>query len=117
VANGNKDLGTAGINPAWGHTSSRLEARVRTLVLPRGTPSCHQRRVVANGMKRLGPHLVSRCHGRAMTGVDVLRVLLSGSFGMVQERLNAISDQEWNQRAFPSTSKPGCILWHCARIL
>ncbi len=52
-----------------------------------------------------------------MTGVDVLRVLLSGSFGMVQERLNAISDQEWNQRAFPSTSKPGFILWHCARIL
>jgi len=28
-----------------------------------------------------------------MTGVDVLRVLLSGSFGMVQERLDAISDQ------------------------
>src|SRR3989475_11910909 len=52
-----------------------------------------------------------------MTGVAVLRVLLSGSFGMVQERLDAISDQEWNQRAFPSTSKPGFILWHCARIL
>ncbi len=52
-----------------------------------------------------------------MTGVEVLDALLRGSFAMVQERLDAVTDDEWNERAFPSTSKPGFILWHCARIL
>jgi hypothetical protein len=52
-----------------------------------------------------------------MTGKDVIKSLLSGSFGMIQERLDGVSDAEWNQRAFPGTSKPGFILWHCSRIL
>jgi hypothetical protein len=52
-----------------------------------------------------------------MTGIELVRLLLVGSFGAVQERLTAISDDEWNERAFPGTSKPGFILWHCARIL
>ena len=46
-----------------------------------------------------------------------MKTLLSGSFGMLKERLDAVSDREWNERAFPGTSKPGFILWHCARIL
>jgi len=52
-----------------------------------------------------------------MTGKELLGSLLTGSFGMIQERLAEIGDDEWNQRAFPGTSKPGFILWHCSRIL
>lgn len=52
-----------------------------------------------------------------MTGIELLKVLLTGSFGMVQERLDSVTDEEWKERAFPGTSKPGFILWHCARIL
>ncbi len=52
-----------------------------------------------------------------MTGVEVLGALLKGSFGMLQERFDAVTDEEWSERVFPSTSKPGFILWHCARIL
>jgi hypothetical protein len=52
-----------------------------------------------------------------MTGIALLKSLLTGSFGMIQERLDEVSDDEWSARAFPGTSKPGFILWHCARIL
>ena len=52
-----------------------------------------------------------------MTAKDLLKTLLAGSFAMIQERLDEVSDGEWNERAFPGTSKPGFILWHCARIL
>ncbi len=53
----------------------------------------------------------------AMQATELLNTLLAGSFGMIQERLNEVTDAEWNDRAFPGTSKPGFILWHCARIL
>jgi hypothetical protein len=53
----------------------------------------------------------------AMQAKDLLKTLLAGSFGMIRERLDEVADHEWNQRAFPGTSKPGFILWHCARIL
>lgn len=52
-----------------------------------------------------------------MTGIDVLGALLKGSFAMLQERLDAVTDEAWNERVLPSTSKPGFILWHCSRIL
>src|SRR5438046_8361595 len=52
-----------------------------------------------------------------MRGTDVLKMLLSGSFNMIDERLSAVTDREWSERAIPGTSKPGFILWHCARIL
>ena len=52
-----------------------------------------------------------------MTAKELVKSLLAGSFGMIQERLDSVSDAEWNERAFPGTSKPGFILWHCARIL
>jgi hypothetical protein len=53
----------------------------------------------------------------SMQAKDLLKTLLAGSFGLIQERLDQVSDSEWNERAFPGTSKPGFILWHCARIL
>ena len=52
-----------------------------------------------------------------MTGIDVLRLLLLGSFGNINGRLTALSDEDWDRRAFPGTSKAGFILWHAARIL
>jgi DinB family protein len=50
-------------------------------------------------------------------GTDVLKMLLNGSFNLIEERLAHVSDAEWNERAIPGTSKPGFILWHCARIV
>ena len=52
-----------------------------------------------------------------MRATDVLRMLLKGSFGMLEERASAARDDEWRGRALPGTSKPGFIIWHCARIL
>jgi hypothetical protein len=52
-----------------------------------------------------------------MTGKDVLRVQLDGSFNLIQARLEGLSDEEWNRRALAGTSKLGFILWHCARIV
>jgi DinB family protein len=52
-----------------------------------------------------------------MTGIDILRLLLMGSFGNIGGRLNALSDDDWDRRAIAGTSKVGFILWHAARIL
>ena len=55
--------------------------------------------------------------GLEMNGTAVIQMLLNGSFNMLQERLGAMTDEEWGQRALPGTSKLGFILWHCARII
>src|SRR5579859_569349 len=52
-----------------------------------------------------------------MTGKDVLRLQLDGSFNLIHGRLEGLRDDEWNGRAIPGTSKLGFILWHCARIV
>lgn len=52
-----------------------------------------------------------------MRGTDALGALLRGSFAMLDERLTDVREDEWRARALPGTSKPGFILWHCARIL
>lgn len=52
-----------------------------------------------------------------MKGTDLLRLQLNGSLNLVAERLEAISDEEWNRRAVPGTNKLGFILWHCVRIV
>lgn len=52
-----------------------------------------------------------------MNGTDVLRLQLTGSLNLIAERLEAMSDGEWNRRALPGTNKLGFILWHCARIV
>src|SRR5436305_1392582 len=54
---------------------------------------------------------------RRMQGTDVLRMLLVGSFNLIEERLAEVSDEEWGERALPGTSRLGFIAWHCARIL
>jgi hypothetical protein len=52
-----------------------------------------------------------------MTGIDVLRLLLNGSFANISGRLAQLGDEDWDRRAVPGTSKVGFILWHAARIL
>src|SRR5205823_10668902 len=52
-----------------------------------------------------------------MKATDVLRMLLKGSFGMLEERIGSARDEEWRGRALPGTNKPGFIIWHCARII
>jgi hypothetical protein len=52
-----------------------------------------------------------------MTGVDVLRMLLEGSFNLIRTQMDGLSDEEWDQRAIHGTSKLGFIMWHCARII
>lgn len=52
-----------------------------------------------------------------MTGTDVLRMQLTGSFNLLQGRLEQVADGEWDRRALPGTSRLGFILWHGARII
>ena len=52
-----------------------------------------------------------------MTGVDVVGMLLKGSFSLLDDRLGASTEEVWRGRAIPGSNKPGFILWHCARIL
>src|SRR5438552_13507816 len=52
-----------------------------------------------------------------MTGRDVLQMQLAGSFNMLRERLDMISDAEWTARAIPGTNLPGFTLWHAARTI
>jgi|SRR5579872_931748 len=52
-----------------------------------------------------------------VTGMDVLRMQLTGSFNLLQIRLEEIADAEWARRVAPGTSRLGFILWHGARIL
>ena len=52
-----------------------------------------------------------------MEAKDLLRFQLNGSCTVIRDRLVEISDLEWAQRAVPGTSKPGFLLWHCARTV
>ena len=52
-----------------------------------------------------------------MKGIDVLKFQLNGSFNLISERMERLTDEEWNTRAMPGTSKLGFILWHASRIL
>jgi len=52
-----------------------------------------------------------------MHGTDVVGMLLKGSFAMLEERLEAVRDDEWSARVLPDSNKPGFVLWHCARII
>ena len=52
-----------------------------------------------------------------MTGRDLLQLQLAGSFNMLRERLDMLSDVDWSARAISGTSMPGFTLWHAVRIL
>ena len=52
-----------------------------------------------------------------MTGKDILQMELTGSFNVLQERLETVSDAEWGARAIPEGNMLGFTLWHSARIL
>lgn len=51
-----------------------------------------------------------------MRGVDVLAMQLRGSCELIVTRSRDAGDW-WDRRALPETSRPGFILWHCARIV
>ena len=52
-----------------------------------------------------------------MSGRDVLRFQLAGTFNLLAARLEGVSEVEWTARALPGTSRVGFILWHCARTI
>jgi len=52
-----------------------------------------------------------------MNGTAVIQMLLNGSFNMIQERLEAMTDEEWSERALPATSKLGFILRPCGAYI
>jgi hypothetical protein len=52
-----------------------------------------------------------------MTGIDILRLQLLGSFNLIRERIDAASGDAWTQTAVPGTSRAGFTLWHCARTI
>src|SRR2546430_15201217 len=52
-----------------------------------------------------------------MAGRGVLEMQLAGSFNMLRERLDMISDAQWVTRAIPGTNLPGFTLWHAARTI
>lgn len=52
-----------------------------------------------------------------MTAKEILRVQLNGSFNLLQELTEKISDEEWTARRIPGASLPGFIVWHAARII
>jgi hypothetical protein len=52
-----------------------------------------------------------------MTGKDILQMELTGSLNLLQEHIQAVSDQEWSARAIPEGNMLGFTLWHTARII
>ena len=52
-----------------------------------------------------------------MTGKDLLKMQLTGSFGVLRDRLTTVSDQEWIAREIPGTSLLGFTFWHTARTI
>jgi DinB family protein len=52
-----------------------------------------------------------------MTGKDVLQMQLNGSFNLVRDRLESMSDEEWTTRGIAGSNKLGFTLWHAARII
>jgi DinB superfamily len=52
-----------------------------------------------------------------MTGRDLLELQLAGSFNLLRERLDGLSEPEWTARSISGTSLPGFTFWHAARII
>jgi len=52
-----------------------------------------------------------------MTGIDILRFQLLGSFNMIRERIAAASGETWTRTAAPGTNRVGFSLWHGARTI
>ncbi|HEY7928346.1 MAG TPA: hypothetical protein VIG86_13130 [Candidatus Dormibacteraeota bacterium] len=51
-----------------------------------------------------------------MKGIDLLHVQLRGSCDQVVAHARD-AEPFWSQRAFPGSSLPGFVAWHCARIV
>ena len=42
---------------------------------------------------------------------------LTGSFNLLREAADELSDEQWTSRAFPGTNLPGFVVWHGARTI
>src|ERR1700730_1775995 len=47
----------------------------------------------------------------------LLQFLLNGSFKLVTEELEGMTDEEWKSRPFPGANLLGFTVWHCARTI
>jgi hypothetical protein len=57
-------------------------------------------------------------HGEGrMRGKELLELQVQGSFGLIRERLEKVSGDDWTTRAIPGTSLVGFTLWHAARTI
>jgi DinB family protein len=52
-----------------------------------------------------------------MTGKQILEMQLAGSFNLLQERIQSVSEEEWQMRALPEGNPLGFILWHATRTI
>src|SRR3982074_795356 len=47
----------------------------------------------------------------------LLQFLLNGSFKLLTEELEGMTDEEWRSRPFPGANLLGFTVWHCARTI
>jgi hypothetical protein len=47
----------------------------------------------------------------------VLEFQLNGSFKLLKETIEDVTDQEWGSRGFPTANQIGFTLWHCLRTI
>jgi hypothetical protein len=52
-----------------------------------------------------------------MTDKDVLEFMLGASFNLLQEHVQAVTEEEWTARALPEGNPLGFILWHATRTI
>ena len=52
-----------------------------------------------------------------MDAKPVLQFQMNGSFNVLAEVLEGMTDAEWKARPFPSANLTGFTLWHCARTI
>ena len=47
----------------------------------------------------------------------LLQIQLNGSFNLLTEMLEGMTDEEWRSRPFPGANLVGFTVWHCARTI
>ena len=52
-----------------------------------------------------------------MDAKPILQFQLNGSFNLLAELLEGMTDEEWKGRLFPGANLIGFTLWHCARTM
>lgn len=52
-----------------------------------------------------------------MKARDILQIQLTGSFNLLDELIESMTEDEWTARRIHGSSKPGFVVWHAARII